>query len=58
MTDLCACLQLDKIISEVVFLPLLGGLLILARFIYRFSGYTEIYRELSKAKNNWKSDKS
>ena len=44
MTDLYACLQWDKIISEVVFLLLLGGLLILVRFIYSFSGYTEIYR--------------
>ena len=62
MTDLCACLQWNKIISEVLFLLLLGGLLILVRFIYiikaSFSGYTEIYHQLSKAENNWKSDES
>ena len=45
MTDLCACLQWDKIISEVVFLLLFGGLLILVRFIYSFSGY--VHRNLS-----------
>ena len=41
MTDLCACLQWDEIISEVVFLLLHGGLIILVRLTCSFSGYTE-----------------